>query len=139
MFKAITRVAATAVIATGVSMGGAAIASAAPCPAGYMCGWGDRDYLTSGSQAANVKAYECQYDLAFLNYSGTTRRSQDDITSVYNNGNSNNGYYYTAAGYGGTPMLVSRGTGKPELNVSNSGMNDKISSFKFTSASNTCH
>jgi len=103
-----------------------------------MCGWGDRNYLTDGSSSHWVKAFQCQNDLADNYYDGTTRRAQDDITSVYNNGNTYNGYYYTAAWYAGSSVYVPRGTGKPELNISNPALNDTISSFKFTSAPGTC-
>ncbi|GGL36894.1 peptidase inhibitor family I36 protein [Phycicoccus endophyticus] len=128
---------AFALVAAGTA-GGAAAAAAAVCPSGYACGWGDRYYKTSGSTAARVKAYECQYSLSFLNYEGTTRNADDDITSVYNNGNHSNATFFTGKWYSGASLKVVRQDGYVALNSSHPNMNDSISSFKFDSAAGNC-
>lgn len=136
--KSIARVAlAGAVMATGL-VGAAASANAQNCPSGYMCGWGDRYYLTSGNGYAYVKAYACRHNLAGITYEGTGRSANDDITSVYNNGVSQNGYYYVDAWYGGSALYIARGTGKDQLNATDPGFDNKITSFKFTGSSTSC-
>ena len=139
MASRVIRFATAAVLAAIGSIGVASVAEAPTvCPAGYMCGWGDRYYKTSGSTAARVLAYQCQNDLSNNNYAGTTRNANNDITSVYNNGNTSNGYYYTSTWYAGSSLYVPRGSGFQELNASHPTMNDSITSFKFTSAPGTC-
>lgn len=119
-----------ALLAAGVGV--ASPASAAPdCPSGYACAWGDRYYLTGGSQAKRVQFLNGISNMSLYNYAGTSRNAGNDITSVYNNGNKLNAWFYTQVNYKGPGMIVRLKTGRQELNKTFPSHNDSILSGRF--------
>ncbi len=128
--RLVTATLSAALLATGVGM--AAPASAAPdCPSGYACAWGDRYYLTAGSQAKRVQFVNGISNMSLHYYAGTSRHAGNDITSVYNNGNRLNAWFYTQINYKGPGMIVRLKTGRQELNATFPSHNDSILSGRF--------
>ena len=80
--RLVTATLSAALLATGVGM--AAPASAAPdCPSGYACAWGDRYYLTAGSQAKRVQFVNGISNMSLHYYAGTSavsrRRGNEEL------------------------------------------------------------
>lgn len=115
---------ALALSGAGIALAGSA--QAAPnCPSGYACAWKDRNYLTAGSSTSRVQFENSIKDLT--QFAGW----DNQITSLYNNGNVNPTYWFTDINYGGSRLKVGLKAGYSELNTQNSLFNDRISSAYF--------
>lgn len=86
---------ASLIVAAGiVSIAGPAQAATGDCPSGSACIWRDSNYATSGVGSALVKFAMYIPDYGTWNYAGTSLNGGNSATSVYNNGNSQNTYYF---------------------------------------------
>lgn len=123
-----TRTIAAAAIVVGVS--GAALLAAAPanaaasdCPSGAACAW-----ITS-----NFGGTELGFKQSISNYDDYGYN--DNISSVYNNGNVSTVRFYKDAGYKGASFALAIKTGDGNLNndagLAPTGFNDEISSGRF--------
>lgn len=131
---AVPLVAGAAVV--GVATGASAAAS--DCPNGKACGWANAGYVSGafGTGGKNyISFYYSQSNLANVNYEGTSDRANDNISSIYNNGNSQWVYFYQDAYGRGARVSLGLKRGDADLNndVGNVPIrfNDRISSGYF--------
>lgn len=119
------------------TVGVTAVASAAPagCASGYACFWEDHSYLTDGSPYNEVRFYMYYTDFNYLNYT-TNKDAHDNVSSLYNNGNSQSIYVYKNENFGGQAFGLSKKVGDNDLSNSSGGapggFNDSIDSGCFT-------
>ena len=117
------RIAVGASIAFGVIGAGvvaAAPASAAPayCPSGYSCTWGDVGYSTSGNTAATIKFQQYIPDFSGWKYAGTAVNGGRSASSIWNNGNTEDSFFYKSINKSGASFRLARGTGDSNMHDS---------------------
>ncbi|MDM7888108.1 peptidase inhibitor family I36 protein [Curtobacterium sp. RHCJP20] len=107
----------------GVMMAAPANAAASDCPSGAACAW-----ITS-----NFAGTELGFQQSIKDY--TPYGYNDNISSVYNNGNASTVRFYKDANYKGQSFALAIKTGDGNLNnddgLAPTGFNDKISSGRF--------
>ncbi|MFP3466207.1 peptidase inhibitor family I36 protein [Leifsonia sp. SIMBA_070] len=124
--KALVGVAVT-VAAVGVGVAGAAPAQAAGpanCGAGYFCNYRDAPY----------SVFMTPFQFNIPNYGAYGMH--DNISGVFNNGNTNNARIYKNENYGGENLLIPRGQGDGNMHdaagvVTVLGFADAIDSGRF--------
>lgn len=120
---------ATALALTAGGVATAAVTTAAPasCPSGSGCAWKDQNYLTAGRSSPVVTFVNSIRDFT------TIRGAWDNqVTSIFNNGTSGKRIaWYTDIHYGGSALTLAKGQGVPQLHLTSSLFNDRISSAKF--------
>jgi hypothetical protein len=133
-----TTIAATAALVAATLLGAApAYAGTGNCPSGSACVWKDTNYKTAGSDT-NYKSFG-QYIWGYYQYSWGSGAGNinDNVTSLYNNGNLDSTRWYQDILGGGPYFSLAKKTGDGSLaNAAGnapSGWNDRISSSYFAS------
>lgn len=136
--RILAAVAAAAVVAgLGLVSAAPAHAAAGDCPSGRACVWKDTSYKTSGSGTNYISFGQYIWGYYQYNWSGGAGNANDNITSLYNNGNTESTRWYRDILGGGPFFTLGVRVGDHNLADSSgaggSGHNDWISSGYFTS------
>lgn len=128
--------AAVGAVFAGVALVGGPAQAAAPayCPLHDICLWKDTSYNTAGSYSSLIKLGMYIPVLGSWTYSGTSSSGHDSVTSSYNNGATDTGYFYKDENGLGARFTRVAGSGDADFTNGSPGdgsFNDKLDSVYF--------
>lgn len=121
-------------LVASVAVAPGAMAGQAGCASGYACFWEDSNYKTDGSAYNEVRFFLKYTDFSYLYYYGS-KNAHDNVSSLYNNGNSETITVYKDTNLGGQAFSVSVQSYDGDLSnaYGYQGFNDEIDSGCFSS------